>query len=225
MTLIDQRPFNTLAEHAAPYIPSWDTDVQLTIEQDPTAPKSPPNVIRVTFPTGFAGGSSNGHMGVLVPNPRVFYIAYWSKYSPNWWGHLTGVNKHAYASAVGAHDVFVFEAEGVGSGPLKPRPVIQAAVIGAGNYNPNLVPNAVYTRGQWDYTEIVLTGNTAGTADGAMDWYLNGVHVGSVSGLQWTLGTTAWNVFELWPVWGGVTDIVPATQWIEWDHVYLSGKN
>ena len=113
----------------------------------------------------------------------------------------------------------------MGSGPLKPRPVIQASVIGAGLYNSNLVPSAVYTRGQWDYTEIVLVGNTAGTANGSMDWYLNGVHVASYSGIQWTTGQTAWNIFELWPVWGGVTDIVPSTQWIEWDHVYLSGKN
>src|SRR3979409_214786 len=29
MTLIDQRPFNSLAEHAAPYFPAWDTDPQL----------------------------------------------------------------------------------------------------------------------------------------------------------------------------------------------------
>jgi hypothetical protein len=225
MTVIDERPFNSLAEHAAPYFPAWDTDPQLTIEQDATAPKSPSSVVRVTFPTGFAGGASNGHMGVLVPNPRVIYIGYWSKYSTNWWGHLTGVNKHVYVSAVGAHDVFVFEAAGVGSGPLKPRPVIQASVVGAGLYNSNLVPSAVYTRGQWDYTEIVLVGNTAGTANGSMDWYLNGVHVASYSGIQWTTGQTAWNIFELWPVWGGVTDIVPSTQWIEWDHVYLSGKN
>jgi hypothetical protein len=224
MTFIDERPFNSLAEHAAPYIPSWDTDPQLTIEQDATAPKSPSSVIRVTFPTGFVGGSSNGHMGVLVPNYRVLYIAYWSKYSANWWGHLTGVNKHVYVRA-GGSPYFVFELEGVGSGPLKPRPVLQAMVVGTGNYNPNLVPGAVYTRDQWDFTEIVLTGNSAGTANGSMDWYLNGVHVGSVSGLQWTAGATAWNVFELWPVWGGAGDIVPSTQWIEWDHVYLSGKN
>ena len=225
MTLIDERPFNSLAEHAAPHVPAWDTDVQLTIQQDATAPKSPSSVIRMTLPTGFAGGSSNGHMGVVLPTYRVLYIAYWSKYSPNWQGHLTGVNKHVYAWT-GGHPPFVFEAEGTGSGSLKPRPVIQSwALVGAGNYNPNLVPGAVYTRGQWDYTEIVLTGNTAGKTDGSMDWFLNGVHVGSVGGLQWTAGTTGWNVFELYPVWGGVGDVVSSTQWMEWDHVYLSGKN
>jgi hypothetical protein len=224
MTFIDERPFNSLAEHAAPYFPAWDTDSWLTIQQDPTAPKSPSSVLRVTFPTGFGGGASNGHTGVLVPHPRVLYIAYWSKYSANWWGHQTGANKQTYVYAMGIPN-FVFEAKGVGSGPLSPRPVLQAMVVGTGLYNPNLVPGAVYTRGQWDYTEIVLTGNTAGTADGAMDWYLNGVHVGSYGGLQWSTGTTAWDVFALAPVWGGAGDIVPATMWIDWDHVYLSGKN
>ena len=47
MTFIDERPFNSLAEHAAPYFPAWDTDSWLTIEQDATAPKSPSSVLRV----------------------------------------------------------------------------------------------------------------------------------------------------------------------------------
>ena len=45
MTLIDERPFNSLTEHAAPYSPAWDTDSNLSILQDATAPISPSNVL------------------------------------------------------------------------------------------------------------------------------------------------------------------------------------
>jgi uncharacterized protein YjdB len=221
MTMIADRPFNSLQENP------WDTDNTLSIVQDPTAPKSPSSVIRVTFPTGFAGGSSNGHTGMQWSGgQRILYASYWMKYSSNWWGHNTGINKQAYAwvNEGGGYTPFVMEAEGSGSGPLKPRPILQRMIVGDGNYEPNLVPNATITRGQWFHIEVVLTGNTSGSANGAMDIYLDGVHVTSVGGLQWTNGTTAWNIFELYPVWGGIGDVVPATMTADWDHVYLSGK-
>jgi hypothetical protein len=94
-----------------------------------------------------------------------------------------------------------------------------------GVYKPNLVPTARFTRGQWYHVEIVLNGNSSGSADGSVDWWLDGVHVGSKSQLQFTSGATTWGIFELMPVWGGITDVVPATMTLDWDHVYVSGKN
>jgi len=221
MTLITQRSFSALQEGG------WDTDAVLSIVQDPTAPKSPSSVLRATFPTGFSGGSSNGHTGVQFSGKRVLYATYWMKYSSNWTGHNTGINKQAYAWVTdgGGYTPFVMEAEGSGTQPLKPRPILQRMIKGDGNYEPNLVPNATIPRGKWFQIEIVLTGNSAGTANGSMDIYLDGVHVTSVGGLQWTTGATAWNIFELYPVWGGIGDTVPATMTADWDHVYLSGKN
>ncbi len=221
MTMIRDRDFSALQDA------SWDTDNILSIVQDPTAPKSPSSVIRVTFPTGFAGGSSNGHTGTQWGGgSRILYISYWMKYSSNWWGHNTGINKQAYAWVTegGGYTPFVMEAEGTDNGPLKPRPILQRMIVGDGNYEPNLVPSATIQRGQWFHIECVLTGNTSGSANGAMDIYLDGVHVTSVGGLQWTNGTTSWNIFELYPVWGGIGDVVPATMTADWDHVYLSGK-
>ena len=221
MTLLTQRSFSALQEG------SWDTDAVLSIVQDPTAPKSPSSVLRATFPGGFSGGSSNGHTGVQFSGKRVLYATYWMKYSSNWTGHNTGINKQAYAWVTdgGGYTPFVMEAEGSGTQPLKPRPILQRMIRGDGNYEPNLVPNATIPRGKWFQIEIVLTGNSAGTANGSMDIYLDGVHVTSVGGLQWTTGATAWNIFELYPVWGGIGDTVPATMTADWDHVYLSGKN
>jgi len=220
MTLINERAFNTLQESP------WDTDNTLSIVQDATAPKSPSSVLRATFPAGFAGGSASGHTGMTWSGgQRILYARYWMKYSTNWWGHNTGINKQSYAWVTAGYTPFVMETEGTGSGPLKPRPILQRMIRGDGNYEPNLVPNATIQRGVWFQIEIILTGNTSGTANGAMDIYLDGVHVTSVSGLQWTTGATAWNVFELYPVWGGIGDTVPATMWCQWDHVYLSKKD
>ncbi|HEV7389094.1 MAG TPA: Ig-like domain-containing protein, partial [Gemmatimonadaceae bacterium] len=200
MTLIKQRAFNSLQED-----PSWDTDTQMQIIQDAAAPKSPSNAMRFTFPAGFsAAGNSNGHSGVTFGGTnRVMYISYWAKYSSNWQGHSTGINKHVYAWN-GNDPLFVMEAEGVGLGPLVPRPALQRLVKGDGMYEPNLVPGAIIKRGVWFHIEVVLTGNTSGSANGSMEWWLDGVKVGSVTGLQWSSGTTNWHIFEIYPVWGGV---------------------
>jgi uncharacterized protein YjdB len=224
MTLIDERPFNSLGEHAAPYSPAWDTDASLSIVSDATAPKSPSNVLRTTLPTGYAGGTAPGHAGLGFTGHRVLYISYWAKYSTNWWGHLTGVNKHGYAWANGS-PIFVMEAEAVGSGPMTLRMAIQGSPSSDKWYTPNLLPGATITRGVWFRMEYVVVGNTAGNFDGTMDFWLDGVHIGSFSGLQYTSGATSWDTFEWRPIWGGVSDVVPATMTLDVDHIYLSGKN
>jgi hypothetical protein len=218
MTPINERSFDSLGED-----PSWYT-AGFTIAQDATAPKSPSNVLRATYQAGFAGGSSPGVGEKSFTGRRVLYISYWAKLSSNFWGHVTGVNKQIYVWANG-NPIFYFEGLGVGTQALTPRVVIQGTprdqVLG-----PNLVPSAVIPRGQWYRIEIVLTGNSSGAVDGAVDWWVDGVHVGSVnSGIQWTTSATTWDIFSLRAIWGGVGDVVPATMYLDTDHVYLSGKN
>jgi hypothetical protein len=220
MTLISQRPFNSLNETAG-----WDTDNTMSIVQDATAPFSPTSVLRETFPAGFVAGNSNGHSGIQWSTPyRVLYIRYWNKYSPNWQGQQT-FSKQTYAWVNGNYPPIFFGALGEGSNPLTPEPVLQSTVNADGFKTPNLVPSARFTRGQWDLVEIVLVGNSAGNTDGTLDWYLNGVHIGSLSGIQWTSGAARWDIFEFQPVWGGQGGpVVSADMWVQWDHVYLSGK-
>jgi hypothetical protein len=221
MTQIANRAFSSLQEG------SWYTDTKLSIVQDATAPKSPSGVLRAFYPAGFAGGTSAGPAELQFSSVKTLYISYWAKYSSNWQGHNTGINKHCYAWVTenGGYTPFVMEAEGSGSGPLKPRPILQRMIKGDGPYEPNLVPSATITRDKWFHIEVVIVGNSSGTADGTMDIYLDGVHVTSVSGLQWTTGATRWYIFQFYPVWGGIGDTVNNDMWFQWDHVYMSGKN
>jgi uncharacterized protein YjdB len=229
MTLIDQRPFNSLAEHAAPYSPAWDTDTSLSIVQDATAPISPNNVIRVTYPAGYHSGSAPGHAGVPFTTPvKTLYIRFAAKLSLNWQGEDSGFCKYFYAWINGSGDFF-FASNGIGSSPLQPYSMLQAVTVfpqGNGNWGPNLVPSARIIRGQWQTYEFILVGNTAGTADGSVDAYLDGVHTTHVGGIQWTSGDGKWDTFEFRPIWGGTgSTLVQQTQTMDWDHVYLSGKN
>jgi len=228
MTLIDQRQFNSIAEHAAPYSPAWDTDNSLSIVQDALAPISPNNVIRVTFPAGYHSGTAPGHAGVPFPGVKTLYIRFAAKLSLNWQGEDSGFCKYFYAWINGSGDFF-FASNGTGSAPLKPYSMLQSVAVfpnGNGNWGPNLVPSALIIRGKWQTYEFILVGNTAGTADGSVDSYLDGVHITHVGGIQWTAGDGKWDTFEFRPIWGGTgATLVQQTQTMDWDNVYLSGKN
>jgi hypothetical protein len=151
--------------------------------------------------------------------------AYWPKLSDNFSGHPSGVNKLAYFYTPGFAGLFYFNARGNGAGALAPEIDVQNAVShGFANFWPNLVPSARIPRNQWYKIEIVAVGNTAGKAGGSVDWYLDGVHVGSQT-LQWETGASTWGYFHYCNGWGGIGGTVPATMTLDWDHVYLSGKN
>jgi hypothetical protein len=224
MTFINERAFNSLNE------PGWGVPVSpgATIVSDATAPHSPSSTIHFNYPAGFVDGKGPESTSYTLPDYRVIYICYWVKHSANWYGNITGVNKHGYVW-YGNTPAFVDEAEGIGTGPLTTRMGLQSVLVqpnSSGWYTQNLVPSATYTRGKWDYVEILLTGNTSGSANGALDWYLNGVHVAHWAGIQYSAGTTAWNWARIAPVWGGNTgETVPADQYMAFDHYYLSGRN
>jgi uncharacterized protein YjdB len=229
MTVIDQRPFNSLAEHAAPYSPAWDTDNTLSIVQDALAPISPNNVIRVTFPAGYHSGTAPGHAGVPFTTPvKTLYVRFAAKLSLNWQGEDSGFSKYFYAW-INGHGDFFFASDGAGSAPLQPYSMLQAVTVfpnGNGNWGPNLASSARIIRGQWQTYEFILVGNTAGTADGSVDAYLDGVHITHVGGIQWSDTDGKWDTFEFRPVWGGTgSTLVQQTQTMDWDDVYLSGKN
>jgi hypothetical protein len=159
-------------------------------------------------------------------SPRTVYVAFWAKLSANFQGHSSGVNKQFYLHT-NTNDaaVFYFSATGVGSGQLRPQIRTQGTVSPSGDANlePNLVPTAQIVRGQWYLIEVVAVGSTAGNTDGSIDWYMNGVHVGSYA-IRWETGATTWGRIHGTTIWGGVGDTVPATMDVWWDHIYLSGK-
>lgn len=230
MTFIDERGFNSLAENASPHNPAWDTDggANRFIVTDATAPHSPSNALRCLFPAGFpSDGSSGGHAGFSLPvNYKSIYLAFAFKYSANWQGHDTGINKLAYAWCNGSNK-FVMESSGSGSNALVPMMALQNTPDNDGIiYDCNLVPTNI-VRGQWCTLEINLTGNSAATHDGAIDYYVNGVHVAHHGSLMFDAATCSWDTVECpFPIWGGVGGAnVANDMWIDYDHFYASGKN
>jgi hypothetical protein len=225
MTVISERSFNALNED-----PAWEDYNRPTIVQDLTAPKSPSNIWRATYPTGFVAGSSPAAAWLTGFRYRTVYLSWWARHSLNWYGQDAGVNKQLYVWANNTPSI-VFNSQGRFTNPLIPQVETQDLVAGGNGaseqeFNPNLVPTARIVRGVWFHIELILVGNTSGTADGSIDWYQDGVHIGHVGGIQFTSGAALWTMMNLAPVWGGVGGPnVPATQYFDVDHFYMSGKN
>lgn len=229
MTAITQRSFNAVLEDG------WISSGPFSIVQDASAPKSPSSVGRVTYPAGWAGGDSPALVERdLGGTATTLYTSLWVKMSSNWVGHPTGTNKIMHFWIDGINRVFAY-ADGAGSDVLRPYIGLQQL---AGAYNDgagqtatgvNLRPNLVdyqLTRGQWYKWEIVMTSNVNGGANGTVDWYVNGTHVGHYTGIQY-VGSgrpRTWDVTKIDPTWGGLGGTVPATQTMDFDHVYISGK-
>lgn len=212
----------SLAEQSFASMGGWG-NAGLSIAADPSAPRSPPGILRVTYPGGSSGGSAPGYVEANFSGRRVFYLTYWAKLSANFYGHPTGFNKQFYVWA-SEKPIFFLDASGGGDGNLSPKAVLQNTPADA-VLSPNLAPTAAIPRGRWYNVEILLNGNSSGSADGVADWWIDGAHVGSVSGLRFTSAATAWEIFTFRPVWGGAGGTVPQTMTLDLDHVYMSGKN
>jgi hypothetical protein len=228
MTLIASRGFDAINEMG------WhDTDAgSFSIVEDPTAPISPGAVARMTYPAGFTAGNAPGLAWKYIGGYRTLYVRFAAKLSSNWYGQLSGFCKFFYVWSTSPNvEGFFFASWGAGTNPLVPFAMLQGLPSSPGNpartanFAPNLDPSARIIRGKWQVYEFVLTGNSANVADGAVDWYVDGVHVGSIRNLAWTATATRFTEFDFRPVWGGVGGAVPATQTMDWDNVYISGKN
>jgi uncharacterized protein YjdB len=223
MTVITERPFSALNED------SW-TDGSV-IAADATAPRSPSGIAQMVFPAGFGGGWSPADSYCNKTwSYRTQYLSVWMKVSSNWQGHSTTVNKVVHFWSGGLNHT-VLNLWGAGSDKLYAGILLQGIVNdGAGNTWANWgqggYPGGAgeFTRGQWHHIEVVMVGNTSGSANGSIDWWLDGVKIGSHSGIQYVSGDGSFQGMNWSPTWGGAGDVVTSTMTMSFDHFRLSGK-
>ena len=231
MTVVSDRSFNALHELG------WDEPsnggTRGAIVSDATAPKSPSNILRMTLPAGFGGGSASYDGDSPGFSRKTLYISWWSRISSNWQGHNgSGVNKQFYVYTTSDVPSVYVDLHGSGSGTLTLQVAGQNISAGGAGYgdpgNPDWTPNlgvsATIVRGQWFRGELLLTMNTQGAANGAVDWWLNGVKVGHIGGVMFQSSSPSWRLVHYANVWGGGGGTVTNTMWMDFDHLYISGK-
>lgn len=238
MVTLTDRAFDAVSEPGWTHTPSGRTDgtqARFEIVRAPDAPVSPPNVGRIIFPRGHTGSGSssyNVHVGHRIATPRRLYLALALRVSDNWYGHSgSSVNKVLYIG----HTMLLLIRGG------RDRPLyVRIGTQGVGNRNldwdseANLAKpraeQAELVRGQWRNVEILIDMGTRGRPDGAVRVWIDGVLTHDFQGVQ-TLQAASGQYGEIgsvrWhPIYGGQGGVdVPADQWQEIDHFYISAEH
>jgi hypothetical protein len=205
-----------LPQHDA-YGWGWEyTDRNLSIVQDPTAPRSPGNVLRTTYPAGFRGGSAPANIEVdLEGSPTTVYVCYWVKRSANWTDNGNAGTKFFFVYATSSHGYVAMN-----------RNLTHHFALESGS-----VPNIDYYGppddvGTWRKYEYLFVANTPGQANGTFTAWKNGVPFMSRTGIRWAADgrTPAFNRVQWSPTYGGGRNSTPYTLTQDIDHWYISVK-
>jgi hypothetical protein len=204
---------------------SWS---RFKVASDASAPLSGPSVGRAVYPAGFAGGKEPVVVTkVLSGGHEQIYISFWMKLSPNFVGHpSSGVNKILHFWVNGINRV-ALSAQGRNHDALEPQVRLQQingpdAFV---NLRPNQGSGLRLERNTWYRWEVRLRTNTNGQANGVIEWWVNGVKLGSYTNVNFVPAGArrAWEQVQWGPTWGGMGDTVPADQWMDMDHIHVSG--
>ncbi len=221
---------------------------RLTLLSDATAPQSPPSVLQIAFEAGtpagyddadqsvrafggWATGAFNGNEptystiyestrfklpGASFENQEVGakILGYWGVGTNNTGGTPTQLYSQMRGNGSSTAIASAF--------PLDLK--MQGSAYAAYPQNQNLT--TLITCGVWHQFEMVATLNTIGLANGVLQWWLDGVLIGSYSNVTFR---TAASPSGFWgrqydPVWGGAGGAAKTRTDELWlDHLYLSG--
>lgn len=232
---ITERGFNSSNEdgwsdRAAPA--SSGVRAAFDIVSDPTAPRSPNGVARVTLPSGYTGSGSSSRMvgsRIQIGTPDKLYMSFWLKVSDNWYNHTgASISKLFYIG----HPLYL-GLRGSGDAPLH----FQFSLQGGESMNArwddaeNLVrpraDQAEIVRGKWHQIEILVEMNDPGVHNGRLHAWIDGVKthefhnrriLASGGGQYGQIGHIDYH-----PIYGGANGRnVPQTQHQYLDHIYVS---
>jgi uncharacterized protein YjdB len=208
------------------------TAVNFEIVQDPTAPVSPPNVIRTLYPVwNNANGTYNAGNWHSSPPPgtREVYVTFAARVSPNWQEQDPGMKfLHFMWPGLNIHlDRFANDPSWVenygfmaGQWGLGPSGWGQQDVWPTGN-NVN-AGAARHKVGEYQIVEIHFRQSSTGsTTDGLLRMWVDGVLVKEHVNLN---VPSVGDLFMIGfgHVYGGGTRSIPEAQYVYIDHVYVS---
>jgi hypothetical protein len=218
LTFFNERSFNAKIENS--WYLEYPPDNYFTIQQDATAPVSPPNVGAALYPQGFGAGSGPIDTEVNLSGISEVYLSFPMKLSSNFYG--CGTNKIFFIWLAGQPAIYL-KVDGDGSGPLTFWISTQSSASSA---DPLAVGRTV-ARNQWTNIEVYMKVNTGSNHDGIVKIWQDGTLTINVNNVEFvTAGDShAWERVAWNPTWGGgCSGTVPADQYMWMDNAYISGR-
>lgn len=221
-TQLANRDFNATSEDGWSVAAAGGSVANFTIVTDPTAPRSPSNVGQINYPHIWSDTSAEPCIVFKGVSLRKLYFCKAFMFSGNWVGHPTGTNKicHYYIDTAVQNRIFS-AGYGDAGNPMLPVFGLQAlpsafnfpaqgggfATDTAGWLFPNQAGHTAdqLVRGTWNQWEALMDLGTSGNADGSIQWWINGVLIGSYINIPLIQagGTNAFGQIGWAPTWGG----------------------
>jgi polysaccharide lyase-like protein len=150
-----------------------------------------------------------------------FYGAIWVKFSSNFVGQSSGVNKifFIWTDDNGGTPSYYLSAQAVGASDFQPQ--IRTQDNGAQDLTPNVSGQTGYTfaRNTWVRWEFYIKNNTPGNSDGIVRVWMNGTKVTEYDNIKISASSTQAHLtdFQFAPYWGGIGGTLSAPQymWID----------
>lgn len=222
MTTVVDHPFNDLDNGGKWNVYRVDGFSLLT---DTTAPTSPDSVIRTTYEAGPLDGHSPSGMDYQPGKYRQYYVSFWARWSENWQGHKSGVNKILFLNYADFSSGVVIENHAIDDGPMRWQVVVQAGGLPSQKFRPN-VTTTNFKRGDWVLWEVYVVMNTEGNSDGEMHAWIDGIKQFEKTDIQFVSSDNEEKFGEInyEPIWGGRTDTVIERMHHDMDHLYISAR-
>jgi hypothetical protein len=201
---------------------------KLDVIEDPSAPFSCCTIARMLSPATHRAGTGPGVMQTLGWRPGVeeIYVSIWARLSSNWFGNQSGTNKMFFLGLGREPNNIFLSAEGAGTRPLQPQIRMQGVPDPRARIRPNR-RQTILARGAWQHWEMYFKLNDPGVANGIGQLWVDGQLVTDARDLQFR-GTdrpnARWWIFHWNPIFGGGGASPPAEQYLDFDHVYVSGR-
>ena len=230
MTMVTNTAWDAMPlQYPKPNADGWTyeyTPEDISIFQDATAPKSPSNVLRTTFPQGMQGGGAPTTIDHALPSGmKTLFVCLWLRRSADWDDSHNVGTKHFFVLGNDGTQFFISFTHDLSDNHQYhyfgiESPDASANLDGYTNFDetPGL--------GSWHKYEYVFVSNTAGAANGTMTGWRDGVLMMQFNNLKYAKSGQAASWYQLdWsPTFGGGLNPVPHTEYIDVDHFYVSAK-
>jgi hypothetical protein len=189
---------------------------------------SVPEFLRVTFPAGTAGGADYpnaflaGNAFSSSGNKSRLYIRLRFRISSNWTDNGNTGTKFFFFNQQQGNNHYVNLTEG---GQLRPAVNMQSSFGFGTPSGPNHFVAQPLTKGEWHELEILIVANTPGAYNGQLRMWVDGALMQSANDMGYFAAGTTPRFENMYfnPTYGGGRNPVPADQYVDIDHWYVSG--
>lgn len=192
------------------------------------APLSPPNVLRIGFPRGAAGGAAPSRWGsrAFPANTGNVYVCAWVRISADYSNNGNVGTKFFFLKDPNNNHFVGFDAPDRDNDAFLMTGLQFADSRLSNNVGQVSTPQDQVGGGRWHKIEVLWEANTPGLRDGRYRQWVDGVLTGQSNQVMWFLSGQAPTYTSIWfdPTFGGGSNRVPHDQWIDMDHLVVALK-